>query len=149
MLLEHKSKPEVWVALQLLRYMVRIWERLQHRKVKKLPPIIPIVVYHGETTYIFDRGLPDELPRILALLRGLADEKTALEYLEVALRYLSAAAEEIEPAAVRAALAAAFDDGGGTMAGFVEKWIEEGRQEGRQEGDGIRVANFTIKSFTR
>jgi predicted transposase/invertase (TIGR01784 family) len=47
LLLEHKSSPEVWVSLQLLRYMVRIWERARQEKAKQLPPIIPIVVYHG------------------------------------------------------------------------------------------------------
>jgi len=29
-LFEHKSSPDPWVGLQLLRYQVRIWE--QHRK---------------------------------------------------------------------------------------------------------------------
>jgi predicted transposase/invertase (TIGR01784 family) len=47
LLLEHKSSPETLVALQLLRYMVRIWERARQENTKKLPPIIPIVVYHG------------------------------------------------------------------------------------------------------
>ena len=46
-LLEHKSQPEPLVAFQLLRYMVRIWERSQ-RDEGALPLIIPIVVYHGE-----------------------------------------------------------------------------------------------------
>ncbi len=45
-LFEHKSTPDRWVAFQLLRYMVRIWERnLQERG--KLWPIVPLVVYHG------------------------------------------------------------------------------------------------------
>jgi predicted transposase/invertase (TIGR01784 family) len=47
LLLEHKSSPDVLVAFQLLRYMVRIWERAQREKVRPLPPVIPIVVYHG------------------------------------------------------------------------------------------------------
>ncbi len=46
-LFEHKSQPEPLVAFQLLRYMVRIWERTQ-RDEGTLPLIIPIVVYHGE-----------------------------------------------------------------------------------------------------
>ena len=48
LLLEHKSSPDVQVALQLLRDMVRHWERAQREKVKPLPPIIPVVVYHGQ-----------------------------------------------------------------------------------------------------
>jgi predicted transposase/invertase (TIGR01784 family) len=48
-LVEHKSQPSRWTILQLLRYMVRIWDReLAHNKrLKKLPPIIPMIFYHG------------------------------------------------------------------------------------------------------
>jgi predicted transposase/invertase (TIGR01784 family) len=49
-LVEHKSAPDPRVALQLLRYLVRIWERLDRQAEGKglLPPILPLVVYHGE-----------------------------------------------------------------------------------------------------
>jgi hypothetical protein len=49
-LVEHKSAPDPRVALQLLRYLVRIWERLERQAEGKglLPPILPLVVYHGE-----------------------------------------------------------------------------------------------------
>ena len=47
LLFEHKSYPDSKVALQLLRYMVRICERQQESK-QTLQPIIPIVIYHGE-----------------------------------------------------------------------------------------------------
>ena len=45
-LFEHKSYPDHQVAFQMLRYMVRIWERnlQQHGS---LLPIMPVVVYHG------------------------------------------------------------------------------------------------------
>jgi len=48
-LLEHKNSPDPWVALQLLRYQVRIWElhRNQHSS-EPLPPIVPLVLYHGQ-----------------------------------------------------------------------------------------------------
>jgi len=45
-LFEHKSYPDSHVAFQLLRYMMRIWERTPRRQ-KTLTPIIPIVIYHG------------------------------------------------------------------------------------------------------
>lgn len=50
-LFEHKSRPDRFVALQVLRYMVEIWElhRKQHNRAKTLPLIIPIVVYHGQS----------------------------------------------------------------------------------------------------
>lgn len=45
-LFEHKSAPDSRVALQLLRYMVRIWERDEKKDLLRL--IIPIVIYHGK-----------------------------------------------------------------------------------------------------
>jgi len=52
-LLEHKSYPDHLVSFQLLRYMVRIWENLfkTDTKLKSLPPIIPIVIYHGKSEW--------------------------------------------------------------------------------------------------
>jgi predicted transposase/invertase (TIGR01784 family) len=46
-LFEHKSYPDARVAFQLLRYMVRIWERWP-KQSGALQPIIPLVVYHGQ-----------------------------------------------------------------------------------------------------
>lgn len=46
LLLEHKSYPDPATPFQLLRYLVRIWERDSQKKVT-LRPIIPVVVYHG------------------------------------------------------------------------------------------------------
>jgi predicted transposase/invertase (TIGR01784 family) len=55
LLFEHKSYSEPWVAFQLLRYMVRIWEyALEQYQVTTLPPIIPLVVYHGEQRWQVD-----------------------------------------------------------------------------------------------
>ncbi|WPL19111.1 putative transposase [Thiorhodovibrio winogradskyi] len=50
LLFEHKSQPEHWVLLQLLRYMVASGElyRDQNPKAKRLPPIYPLVLYHGQ-----------------------------------------------------------------------------------------------------
>ena len=49
-LLEHKSAPDPGTPLQLLGYMVQIWRRYAGKeagKLRALPPIIPLVVYHG------------------------------------------------------------------------------------------------------
>ena len=48
-LVEHKSYPDRWTLFQLLKYLVRIWERKrsQHGKRKTLPSIIPVIFYHG------------------------------------------------------------------------------------------------------
>ena len=49
-LVEHKSAPDPRVALQLLRYLARIWERLDRDAGGEGPlaPILPLVVYHGK-----------------------------------------------------------------------------------------------------
>jgi predicted transposase/invertase (TIGR01784 family) len=49
-LFEHKSYLDELVALQLLRYMLRIWED-QVKQKRPLAPIIPLVVYHGDTIW--------------------------------------------------------------------------------------------------
>lgn len=49
LLFEHKSWSEWFICLQLLKYMVNIWELFlkQNKKAKYLPVIIPLVIYHG------------------------------------------------------------------------------------------------------
>ncbi|MHB8765041.1 MAG: Rpn family recombination-promoting nuclease/putative transposase [Deferrisomatales bacterium] len=52
LLFEHKSHPDPDTGFQVLRYLVRVWE--QHRRRKPsgpLPPVIPLVVYHGRTRW--------------------------------------------------------------------------------------------------
>ncbi len=99
-LFEHKSSPYRLVAFQLLKYMVGIWEAAidayEEKKAKGedgesspffLPPIIPIVVYHGKTGWnvsnsfsaLFESfpGLGDHIPDFRFAvhdLTGYADE---------------------------------------------------------------------------
>jgi predicted transposase/invertase (TIGR01784 family) len=60
-LLEHKSAPEEWVALQLLRYVTHAWERLRQGRGGKLPVIIPVVFYHGAAAWRVSPRLSDLL----------------------------------------------------------------------------------------
>ena len=52
-LVEHKSQSDEFTVFQLLRYMVRIWQReLEAAKYQsgfRLPPIVPLVLHHGRT----------------------------------------------------------------------------------------------------
>ena len=51
-LFEHKSYVEKNISLQLLSYMLKIWEKvIQNDNDSKLPLIIPIVFYHGSSSY--------------------------------------------------------------------------------------------------
>jgi predicted transposase/invertase (TIGR01784 family) len=51
-LYEHKSSPDRWVTLQLLRYLVALWTRLAGEPTRHdnglLPEILPVVLYHGD-----------------------------------------------------------------------------------------------------
>jgi predicted transposase/invertase (TIGR01784 family) len=47
LLLEHKSYPEPFIALQLLRYLVRMWEQDLREQRPQLRQVVPLVVYHG------------------------------------------------------------------------------------------------------
>ena len=48
-LFEHKSYPDSLIHIQLLEYIVKIWKlELKQKKIKELPMIIPLVLYHGK-----------------------------------------------------------------------------------------------------
>ena len=63
-LVEHKSSPAKWVGLQLLKYVVRILqEELEKNPDRKtLPPVLPMVFYHGKQTWEVPRRLSDLVP---------------------------------------------------------------------------------------
>ena len=53
LLFEHKSQADPWVALQLLHYIVQSGHayRKQHPEANSLPPVYPIVLYHGRSSW--------------------------------------------------------------------------------------------------
>lgn len=75
LLLEHKSQPDAWVSLQLLRYQVRIWEL--HRKQRPdepLPPILSLVLYHGTRSWRTPEGFHGLFPGLDAELAPYVPE---------------------------------------------------------------------------
>ncbi len=58
-LLEHKSYTDKLVGFQLLRYVLRIWEKSLAEKSGKLPPVLPIVLYHGDAEWKISRQFAD------------------------------------------------------------------------------------------
>jgi hypothetical protein len=91
-LLEHQSTVDPWMALRMLRYVVRLLERWrqEHPDSQVLPPIVPLVMFHGpEGTWTAPRrveelfGLPTEgreqwkalVPRFEYLLDDLTAER--------------------------------------------------------------------------
>lgn len=61
-LFEHKSYPTEEISLQLLPYICNIWEeKYKKEKVKKLPLILPIVIYHGTKSWETEQSLAEIL----------------------------------------------------------------------------------------
>ena len=61
-LIEHKSHPDMGVPLQLMGYRQRIWTRYAQDKaelLRKLPPIITLLVYHGAESWNVPTALID------------------------------------------------------------------------------------------
>ncbi len=66
-LFEHKSFLDKWVTLQLLRYMVGIWEQMRveaksdegGKRPFTLAPILPIVIAHGEKKWNIGQKFDD------------------------------------------------------------------------------------------
>ena len=52
LLFEHKSYPVPYPHLQLLKYLLKIWESNEKQK-QALVPVIPVVVYHGKEKWTY------------------------------------------------------------------------------------------------
>jgi len=69
-LFEHKSYYSSKTALQLLKYMLRIWEtKFKEGQENKLPIIIPLVIYHGQREWNVALSLADllvDVPEVVA-----------------------------------------------------------------------------------
>jgi predicted transposase/invertase (TIGR01784 family) len=107
LLFEHQSSPptEGLMAERLLRYQGRIWDRwrVDHPRAKKLPMILPIVMYHGTSPWLDPRSF-DALLDVLAGLRPAVDPYLVrLEYVLYDLSEISD--DELRGGAMRTALA--------------------------------------------
>lgn len=60
-LFEHKSQSDPLTVLQVLSYVVRIWEK-RVRDGEPLCPIVPLLVYHGEAAWSASRTLAELIP---------------------------------------------------------------------------------------
>ena len=82
-LLEHKSYHDPWVALQLLRYVTRIWEKSLREEPPptRLPPVVPLVVYHGESGWNVSTRLEDIIDPVVGEVAELAQLTPRFEFL--------------------------------------------------------------------
>ncbi len=68
LLFEHKSQSDPLTVLQVLSYIVRIWEK-RVRDGEDLCPIVPLIVFHGESGWTAARSMSELIP----VPQGLAD----------------------------------------------------------------------------
>lgn len=64
-LFEHKSYPAPEITFQILRYIVRVWDLKLKQGEKKLPLIIPLVIYHSQQKWNIGlklRDITEEIP---------------------------------------------------------------------------------------
>jgi predicted transposase/invertase (TIGR01784 family) len=74
LLFEHKSYSDPDVGFQLLRYSVRIWEQYRRRETQGLlPPILPLVLYHGKSRWEVSTRFRDLVASPPELLRYIPD----------------------------------------------------------------------------
>lgn len=84
---------------------------------------------------VFSPELGVQLPEILALVRELTEPKTALQWLETALRYVVAASPHVGLDEVQSAIDIVLtDDRSDIMPTLAERWIEQGKQQGLEQG---------------
>lgn len=73
-LFEHKSYKENDIAIQLLSYLIEIWKTFRNEETKELPVVIPLVIYHGKSTWDVAEKLSglfhgyDQLPKDTQIL---------------------------------------------------------------------------------
>ena len=87
LLWEHKSEPEPLTPLQLLRYMVRIWDehlaalpQPQRARTRKVPIIMPIVLHHGPGGWSAATRFEEILDADEQLLAALGDHVPRLRF---------------------------------------------------------------------
>lgn len=78
LLFEHKSYMDPMIGFQLLRNMVKILEQYlkQHKRVKKLPVIVPIVIYHGNEKWSIANSLMPLFEQIEGTKQYIPDFKS-------------------------------------------------------------------------
>jgi predicted transposase/invertase (TIGR01784 family) len=74
-LVEHQSRADWLMVFRLLRYIVRHWERwlADNPEARRLPAIIPVVLYHDASAWSAPRSLHDLIALEPELLASVAE----------------------------------------------------------------------------
>jgi len=97
--------------------------------------------------YIFTPRLHDKLPKIINLLNDIQETETALEVLEIMLRYVVKTNKDYGEKDINNLLSQANIDED-IMKTFIDKYIEQGMQQGVQQGmqQGMQQGQYKIVS---
>ena len=125
-LLEHQSRVDRWMALRMLRYVVRLMERwrTEHPESTRLPIILPLVMYHGpEGAWT-------------ALFAQVQTDPEGTEHLLVVTRYLLWVGDRAVHKAARQVLHSVMHEerAEALMRSYGEELIEQGLQQGLAKG---------------
>ena len=81
-LFEHKSYTSKNISLQLLKYMIEIWEsKIKNKTTDELPVIIPLVIYHGSDNWNISTTLGEMIKGYTNLPKDLQKYIPDYEYL--------------------------------------------------------------------
>jgi predicted transposase YdaD len=83
LLLEHQRTSESQIAVQLLGYLARIWEKvlINKPKTKEIPPVIPLVFYHGAKGWHAAKSFRDLIDFDDHLIRAIAPQIPDYRYI--------------------------------------------------------------------
>ncbi len=150
-LFEHKYREDWFVCLQLLKYMVRIWELFlkQNKDTKYIPdfsfdlqdvshmpdediqgsPMLRMILTTFK--YIHSPGLRNKLWDIFKLFLELGNTKNISEYLEALVTYLVNSPGKLTEEELQGPVNRLIEEGGADMQTIFEKWIEKGVDKGK------------------
>jgi predicted transposase/invertase (TIGR01784 family) len=75
------------------------------------------------------------LPPLMDLLAALARARDSLDYIQIVLRYLASAAQQLQPEVLHKAIDQTFPKDGGTLMNTIaQEWVRQGREEGIEQG---------------
>ena len=83
LLFEHQSSQDPMMGYRMLRYMAALWDtwRTKHKKARRLPVILPVVMYHGRKPWKAPRSFHDLLTEPEGSLGELAPFVPSFSYI--------------------------------------------------------------------
>jgi predicted transposase/invertase (TIGR01784 family) len=150
-LVEHKAGPERWTMLQILRYIVLIWMRELNLAIDEkrfagfvLPPVLPIIVYHGERNF----KATVRLGKLIRPIQGF--EKYQLDFEAMLLNLMdfdkTTPPEDLELFAVLAVMQAVFSPDAAERIARIYQKIKHKMGDPRYSGRFVKLLRYMITS---